>query len=193
MGCQPALSCYFLTRMRGARKVLFSDDERGYRDFLRELVGKNQDVQISGIAVDAGASSESVVARELRAILDGCPICDGGFGGHTYLKLATAILDEDPDGLGRLAQLFQCIHEHRWDEILAFRQWSASQDAVVVFDFRCDKGRVGTVMVLSPADPALPDEPLQFTILSAEEGEKLLGAVGGEQWMHFRPALHLRH
>jgi hypothetical protein len=174
-------------------KVLIADDERCSRDFLLDLVGQNQDMQVSALAVDADESPECVVARELRRILDGCPICDGGFRDHTYSKLATVVMNEKADGVGRLAQLLRCIRDCRWHDVLGFRQWIPSADTIVAFAFRCNNGRVGIVTVFSPADSESPDQPLQFTILSVEEGKKLLEVVEPGQWMHLRPTLHHGH
>ena len=171
-------------------KVLIADDERGPRDSLQDLVGRNQNVQVSGIAVEADNSPECVVARELRRILDGCPICEGVFRDHMYSMLATVVMNKKADGVGRLAQFLQCIRDCRWHDVLGFRQWIASADITVAFAFRCDKGRVGIVTVFSPADSEAPDQPLHFTILSVEEGKKLLAVVEPGHWMHLRPALH---
>jgi hypothetical protein len=174
-------------------KVLIADDERGRRDFLQDLVGQNQDRQVSGIAVDADVSPDCVVARELRRILDGCPICDGGFRDHTYFKLATMAINEKTDGVEHLAQFLRCMRDCRWHDVLGFQQWIASIDTIVAFAFRCDKGRVGILTVFSPADSESPDEPLHFTILSVEEGKKLLEIIDPGQWMHLRPTLHSVH
>ena len=167
-------------------KVLIADNERGRRDFLHNLVEQNQDIQVCGIAVDADRSPECVVARELRRILDGCPICDGGFRDHTYSKLATVVMNEKAYGVARLAQFLRCMRDCRWHDVLGFRQRIASADTIVAFAFRCKKGRVGIVTVFSPADSESPDEPLQFTILSVEEGKKLLAVVEPGRWMHLR-------
>ena len=174
-------------------KVLIAEDERCPRDFLQDLVEQNQDIQVSGISVDADGPPEHVIARELRRILDGCPICDGGFRNHTYFMLATVVLNEKAIGVGRLSEFLQCMRDCRWRDVLGFRQWIASTDTIVTFAFRCDKGRVGTVTILSPADSEAPDEPLQFTILSVEEGKKLLKVVEPGQWMQLRPTPHLIH
>jgi hypothetical protein len=174
-------------------KILIADDERGRRDFLQDLVERNQDMQVSGVAVDADESPECVVARELRRILDGCPICDGGFRDHTYFKLATVVMNEKADGAGRLAQCLRCMRDCHWRDLLGFRQWIPSADTIVAFALRCNKGRMGIVIVFSPADPESPDEPLLFTILSVEEGKKLLAVVEPGHWMHLRPTLHLVH
>jgi hypothetical protein len=174
-------------------KVLIADDERGRRDLLHDLVVQNQDMQVSGIAVDADASPECVVARELRRILDGCPICDGGFRDHTYFKLATVAMDEKAGGVRRLAQFLRCLRGCRWHDVLGFQEWLASTDTIVAFAFRCDKGRVGIVTIFSPADSKSPDEPVHFTILSVEEGKKLLAVVDPGKWNRLRPALHRLH
>ncbi len=174
-------------------KVLIADNERSCRDFLQDLVEQNQDKQVSGIAVDADSSPECVVARELRRILDGCPICDGSFRDHMYSVLATVVMNEKSDGVGRLAQFLQYMRDWRWHDVLGFRQWIASADTIVAFAFRCDKGRLGIVTVFSPTDSEAPDEPLHLTILSVEEGKKLLAVVEPVHWMHLRPTPHPIH
>lgn len=179
--------------MATGMKILIPDDERCSRDFLQSFVEQNQDKQVTGIAVDADGSSECVVARELRGILDGCPICNGGFRGHTYSKLATIIMNEKAHDAGRLARFLRCMRDCRWHDVLEFREWIPSTDAIVAFAFRCHKGRVGIVTIFSPADSESPDEPLQFTILPVAEGKKLEAAVGPGQWMHLRPTIHLVH
>jgi hypothetical protein len=168
-------------------KVLIADSERYRREFLQHIVEQNQDVQVSGMAVDADGSPECVVARELRRILDGCPICEGGFRDHMYSMLATVVMNENADGVGRLAQFLRCMQECRWHDVLGFREWIESANTIVAFAFRCHKGRVGIVTVFSPADSKAPDEPLQFTILSVAEGKKLLAIVEPGQWVHLRP------
>ena len=179
--------------MATGMKVLIPDDERCCSDFLQNLVEQNQDMQASGMAVDADGSPEYVVVRDLRRILEGCPICDGGFRDHTYSKLATVVMNEKADDLGRLAEFLRCMRDCRWHDVLGFRQRIASADTIVAFAFRCNKGRVGIVTVFSPVDSESPDEPLQFTILSVEEGKRLQAVVEPGQWMHLRPTLHLVH
>ena len=169
-----------------AMKVLIADNESYCRDLLQDLVEQNQDKQVSGIAVDADGSPECVIARELRSILDSCPICQGGFRDHIYSVLATLVMDGTADGVARLAQFLRCMRDCRWHDVLGFRQRIASADTIVAFAFRCKKGRVGIVTVFSPADSESPDEPLQFTILSVEEGKKLLAVVEPGRWMHVR-------
>lgn len=174
-------------------KVLFADHGRYGRDFLQDLVEQNKDSQVSGIAVDANDSPESVVARELRRILDGCPICDGGSRNHAYFKLATVVMNGKADGKRSLAQFLHCMRDCRWRDVLGFRQWIAAADTIVAFAFRCDKGRVGILTVLSPADSEAPDQPLHFTILSVDESKRLLVVVGAGPWIQLRPTLHLVH
>jgi len=87
------------------------------------------------------------------------------------------VMNEKPDCVARLAQFLQYIRDCRWRDVLGFRQWNASADTMVAFAFRCDKGRMGIVTVFSPADSQSPDEPQHFTILSVEEGKKLLAVV----------------
>lgn len=134
-------------------------------------------MQVSRMAVDADGSPECILARELRRILNCCPICMGDFRDHTYSLLATVAVNEKADGVARLTQLLRCMRDGRWHDALGFRLWIVCADTIVAFAFRCDRGRVGIVSVFSPADSAAPDEPLHFTILSLEEGKKLLAVI----------------
>lgn len=173
--------------MRILMKVLIADNEGSCRDLLQALVEQHQDMQVSGIAVDADGSPECAVAREIRRILDGCPICQGSFRDHRYSLLATVAMNGKADGVARLAQLLLCMRDCRWLGVLSFRQWIADADSIAVFAFRCDKGRVGIFTVFSPTASEAPDEPLQFTILSLEEGKKLLAVVEPGHWIPLRP------
>lgn len=186
--CYVALACY-----RTFVKGLIADHGRYGHDCLQDLMKQNQDMQMSRIEADAEGSPDSVVAWELRRILAGCPICEGDFRSHAYFKLASVVINEKVDGERSLAQFLHCMRDCRWREVLGFRHWIASADTIVAFAFRCDKGRVGIVAVLNPADSEAPDEPLHFTILSVEEGKNLLGVVKPGQWIQLRPALHLVH
>jgi hypothetical protein len=174
-------------------KVLIADNEWHCRDSLHDIVEQNQDIQVSGVAVDADGSPQCVVARELRKILDACPICEGGFRDHMYSMLATVVMNEKADGVERLAQFLQCMRDCRWHDLLGFQKWIESADTIVAFAFRCDKGRAGIVTVFSPADSKTPDEPLHFTILSVKEGNKLLAVVEPGHWMPLYPTLHPMH
>ncbi len=170
-------------------KVLIADDDRGYRDFLRQLLEQEQDVQVTGIAMDSEVTPRNAVARELRRILDGCPICDGGFRHHAYALLGMVVTDEKQGDQKRLEQFFRLLWEHRWEEVLRFREWSATKDTVVAFAFSCNKARLGILTILSPAEAVSPDNPLHFFILSAEEGRKLQAAVAPEKWIPLRSTL----
>lgn len=168
-------------------KVLIADNKASCRDSVQALVEQHEDMQVSGVAVDADGSPECAIARELRRILDGCPICQGSFRDHTYSLLAAVAMNEKADGVARLTPLLRCMRDGRWHDVLGFRQWIANTDTIVAFAFRCDKGRVGIVSIFSPADSAAPDEPLHFTILSLEEGKKLLAVIDSENWIPLRP------
>lgn len=152
---------------------------------------QNQDMQVSGISVDADSSPQCVLARELREILDGCPICQSSFCDYSYCILATVVVNNKADDRARLAQFLQCLRDGHWHEVLGFRQWIAYADTIIAFAFRCDRERVGIVSVFSPADTEAPDEPLHFTILSLEEGKKLLAVIDPENWTPLRPMPHL--
>src|SRR5438132_13506368 len=74
-------------------KVLLADDRQGHRDSLRRLIQRDPEVQVSGIAEDAENAPGSVIARELRRTLDGCPVCDGGYRDHSFVILATVAIE----------------------------------------------------------------------------------------------------
>lgn len=167
-------------------KVLIPDDRRGHRDSLRNLVQQEREIQVSGAAEEAEDAPDTVLARELRRALDGCPICEGGYRDHSYAVVAMVALEQRWQSPLRLKQYYDFLHEHRWRELLSLREWNDSSDAVVGFAFRCAAGRVGIVTMLSPAKPDLPDIPLHYMILPEEEGNCLLALLPVGKWHALR-------
>ncbi|PYU00403.1 MAG: hypothetical protein DMG38_07990 [Acidobacteria bacterium] len=167
-------------------KVLIPDDRRGHRDCLRKLLQQERKAQVSGVAEEAESVPGSVIARELRRTLDGCPICDGSYRDHSYVVLATVAMEPQWECPLRVKQYYDLLHERRWQELLRLREWNHDADALVGFAFRCAEGRVGIVTILSPAKPGLPDTPLHYLILPEEEGNSLLGLLPPEKWCPLR-------
>jgi hypothetical protein len=127
-----------------------------------------------------------IVARELRRILDGCPICDGGFRNHYYALLATVVMEESKQNEKQPHPFFRSLSERRWRSLLEFQEWNASKDAAAAFAFRCAQGRLGILTVLTPAESASDDSPLDFAILSVDEGRELAGLIAPEKWIPLR-------
>jgi len=167
-------------------QVLIPDDRRGHRDSLRNLIQREREVQVSGIAEEAESAPDCAIARELRRALDGCPVCDGSYRDHSYAILATVAIAEQWQSPLRVKQYYDCLQERRWQELLSIREWDDAADALVGFAFRCSTGRVGIVTILSPARPGLPDTPLHYTILPEEEGNSLLAVLPPEKWRPLR-------
>ena len=167
-------------------KVLIPDDDRGHWELLRRSLDQESELQISGAAADAETASHSVIARELRRILDGCPICDGGYRDHVYALLATLAMEKGGRSAARLKQFYGLLRQYLWRELLGFRDRNPGEDIVAAFAFRCATGRVGVVTILCPANPDLPDNPLHYMILPAEEGKNLLALLHPQKWLPLR-------
>lgn len=172
-------------------KVLIADDNRGHRHALCKLLEREPEVQVSGIAEDEEMAPDRVIARELRRILDGCPICNGGYGGHTYVVLATVAMENGWYNSPHLKQYFDLLEARRWGELLRIREWNGVADAITGFAFRCAAGRVGILTMFCPAKPNLPDTPLHYVILPSAEQNKLLGLLPPETWLPLRSASSL--
>ena len=167
-------------------QVLIPDDRRGHRDSLRHLIQREREVQVSGIAEEAESAPDSAIARELRRALDGCPVCDGSYRGHSYAILATVAIAEQWQSPLRVKQYYDCLQERRWQDLLRIREWDDAADTLIGFAFRCHQGPVGIVTILSPAEPSLPDTPLHYTILTEEDGNRLLALLPSEVWRPLR-------
>jgi hypothetical protein len=167
-------------------KVLIPDDNRPRWDSVRQFLQQESEIRVSGIAADAETAFHSVIARELRRILDGCPICDGGYREHDYALLATLVIQKGQSP-ARLKQFYDLFRQYRWRELLCFQDWSPCEDIVADFAFRCATGRMGIVTVLSSADPDVPDNPLHYMILPVEEGKNLLTLLNPQRWLPLRP------
>lgn len=169
-------------------QVLIPDDRRGHRDSLRDLIQREREVQVSGIAQEAESAPESAIARELRRALDGCPVCDGSYRDHSYSILATVAIAERWQSPLRVKEYYDCLRARRWEDFLSIREWNDAADILIGFAFRCSVGRVGIVTMLSPAEPSLPDTPLHYTILPEEEGNSLVALLQPEKWRPLRSA-----
>lgn len=66
----------------------------GHRYSFCKLIQREREVQVSGVAEDAGNAPDSLLAFELRRALDGCPICDGGYRDHSYAILAIVAIEQ---------------------------------------------------------------------------------------------------
>jgi len=169
-----------------AMKVLIPDADRGHWDTLRRFLEQESGIQLSGIAADAETASQSVIARELRRILDGCPLCDCGFRDHAYALLATLVIQKGGQSTPRLKQFYDLLQQYRWRELLYLQDWNPCEDIVAGFAFRCSTGRVGIVTMLNPANPDLPDNPLYYMILPVQEGKNLLALLAPQKWLPLR-------
>jgi hypothetical protein len=125
--------------------VLISDDGRSHWDSLRRLLDQETEIQLSGTATKAETASRSVIARELRRILDGCPICDDGYRDHAYALLATVEMEKSAHCRARLKEFYDLLQQYRWQEFLCLRDGNPGKDIVAGFAFRCTTGRVGIV------------------------------------------------
>ena len=137
-------------------------------------------------------SPQRVVARELRRILDGCPICDAGFQNHYYALLATVVTEEQSHNHQRSQEFFSLVGKRRWRDLLQLQEWDASKDAAAAFAFRCAQGRLGILTILSPSEAQSADSPLGFAILSVEEGEELVALLAPEKWIPLRSSRRRR-
>ena len=167
-------------------KVLIPDNDRAHWNSLRRFLESESEVQLGGIAAEEETNSHSVVARELRRILDGCPICDRGYRDHAYALLATLVMPKGRRNSARLRQFCDSLQQYRWQDILCLRDWDPCEDILSSFAFRCSTGRIGIVNVLSPAGPDLPDNPLHYLILPAKQGKNLLALLDPQRWLPLR-------
>lgn len=138
------------------------------------------------------APPQRIVAQELRRILDGCPICDGGFQNHDYALLATIVMEEESQNQQRSQEFFSSLGERRWHDLLQFQEWHASKDTAVAFAFRCAQGGCGIVTVLSPAESGSADSLLDFAILGVEESCVLVALLAPEKWISLRSSRRRR-
>ena len=169
-----------------AMKVLIPDDDRGHWESLRRSLEQESEVQINGVAADAETNSHSVISRELGRILDGCPICDRGYRDHVYALLAILVMQKGGESAARLKEYFGLLRQYRWQDLLCLRDRNPGEDILAGFAFRCTTGRVGIVTILCPANPDLPDNPLHYMILPAEEGKNLLALLHPQKWLPLR-------
>src|SRR2546429_5081555 len=145
-------------------KVLIPDDNRGHWESLRRSLDQESELQISGVAADAETASHSVIARELRRILDGCPICDGGYRDHVYALLATLAMEKGGQTAARLKQFYGLLRQYQWREVFCFPDPNPGGGIPASLPFPCATGRGGVRTILLPAHPRFPLQPPHHTL-----------------------------
>lgn len=137
-------------------------------------------------------SADAAVARELRRMLDNCPICDSGFGGHFYALFATTVMDKQAQEGSRTFEFLKTLKEHRWREALRFQDWEDSRDDAEAYAVRCHTGRLGLLLVSSPHDPQSSDTVVHFEVLDVANGEELTALISPDRWEQLQPRSHSR-
>src|SRR2546430_3599388 len=134
-------------------KVLIPDDDRGHWESLRRSLDQESELQISGVAADAETATHSVIARELPRILDGCPICDGGYRDHVYALLATLAMEKGGQTAARLKQFYGLLRQYQWRGPFCFPAPEPGGGILGAFAFPCATGSRGGVTVTLSANP----------------------------------------
>ena len=89
-----------------------------------------------------------MAATHLRRLLDVCPVCKGGFTGHRFARFAITVSSRSTEK--RADEFLLALKEHRWNDVLAFKEFDAMSDAIVANVVRCAGRQLAWIAVLEP-------------------------------------------
>jgi hypothetical protein len=92
------------------------------------------------------------VLREVRSIVDPCPVCGAHFDGHAYWDLAMVEARTQLESMLR-----NLIAQEKWDEAQKIRAVNQQRDLRKWRLYRCPTGQTMVVEVFSPFAPSLND------------------------------------
>lgn len=121
-----------------------------------------------------------VTARELRRMLQRCPVCGGDFNEHSYAHFAVAVLGEEPNG--RVKELLRACEEHQWERVQQHQEFDAKRDALVSYAFQCSTGQVAALLERSPYETYEADRLIACDVLDETSGAQLKALVAPNDW-----------
>ncbi len=124
-------------------------------------------------------------AKKLRRVLKSCPVCGEGFSQHSYALLATTVFGADQKL--RVTAFFESLEEHRWSDLLKFRNWDALSNNVESYAIRCVTGRAAIVTLHSPYEVYEDDSIIKCEVLSSESSQELLPLIEADEWKPLQP------
>lgn len=121
-----------------------------------------------------------VTARELRRMLQRCPVCGEGFDAHVYAHFAVTVFGEETNG--RVKEFLRTCEEHQWEQAQQFQEFDAKRDALVSYAFQCSTGRVAALLERSPYETYEADRLIACDVLDEASGAQLKALVAPGDW-----------
>lgn len=111
-----------------------------------------------------------------------CPVCDGGFEGHTHWRLATVFLDDRSDAPDRLEE---AITARDWAEANTYQQWAGDRDEREYHILQCPVEHALALFSLVSTSGMWSDDSVENVTVLGREDARDLFSLAGDQWQPF--------
>ena len=109
-----------------------------------------------------------------------CPVCGGCVSGHSFVKLASAIVNDDA-GTDQLLE--RLILNHQWKQASECQDWNSDSSMREYFLLRCPQGsQIALIRLLSTPEMWTDDQIGPSQTLAPHESEAVL-EVAGDKWI----------
>lgn len=139
--------------------------------FLRIIYGSSEKLIEEG---------QKIEVANLRRLLGRCPVCEQEFAGHYYSTFALTPFTKANEW--RVDEFLTALREHRWGDVMKFRDYEALSDALGAQALRCVGGKIVWLALCYPFEPGDTQSIIERETLDHEESRALESFIGQDRW-----------
>jgi hypothetical protein len=124
---------------------------------------------------------QKIVTENLQLMLGHCPICDQEFTGHYYARFAVTVLTNENGQ--RVNDFLTILREHRWTDVMKFREFDPLCDALVAQALRCAGRQIVWMAIREPFELGDTSSILEQEILDHEDSRELESLTSQDRWV----------
>jgi hypothetical protein len=120
-------------------------------------------------------------AKIARSVFRSCVACGGDLSGHSFWRLASAIIDSEDRG----DELATLIKDRQWNRAVQFQDWRGDRNEREYYAIRCpNRTEISLVTIVSTAD-MWSDDYVESTEVLDPESSRALADLVGDRWQPF--------
>lgn len=140
--------------------------------FLNLIYGNSEKLKREG---------QKIEAENLRLMLGRCSVCEQEFTGHSYARFALTPLTKENGQ--HVNDFLRALREHRWSDVIKFRDYEALSDALGAHALRCAGRQIVWLAIRDPFEPGDTQSIIEQGILDHEDSRVLEAAIGRVCWV----------
>ena len=119
-------------------------------------------------------------ATKLRNLISECAICALNLEGHSYVELATTVIDV---GLkDRMAEFLSRVRQHEWEKLTEFNDFQGDRDDLVAYAITGPHSDGMVIVIRDPFDLYEGPEMLIRDTLVAAEIASICTVLPSDAW-----------